>query len=246
MKKFYITALILVVVQLASFASELNLRILRNGQHSVTIYNQTQTNNINYYQFFGLNGSSFLLTVTDQWSNQVLFNNYVQIPQGTVVSAELDQNGNLNILNTQYGNNVPGGTIGTVGNVNYGNQGNNYPGNSGHINHHPNNGYGNGHQGNAPNWNGNNQYFNQFVLQLQQESFDSNRLKDAKNYAKQGWLSAYQVNEIAKTFTFDSNRLDWAKFAYSHCQDKQNYFLLQNTFTFASNYNQLQSYIANQ
>lgn len=169
MKKFYITALLLVVVQLTSFASELNLRVIRNGQHSVTIYNQTQTNNSNYYQFFGLNGSSFLLTVTDQWSNQVLFNNYVQIPQGSIVNAELDLNGNLNILSTQYGNTVPGGTVGTFGNVNYGNSGNNCPGNNNYAHHHPNNGFGNGYYGNNTGWNGNNQYFNQFVQQLQQE-----------------------------------------------------------------------------
>ena len=52
-------------------------------------------------------------------------------------------------------------------------------------------------------------------------------------------MQAQQISEIAATFTFDSYRLDFAKAAYANCYDKANYFLLKNTFTFTSYYNDL-------
>lgn len=251
----------MVVIQLTSFGSEFNLRILRNGKHTVSIYNQTQTNNVNYFQFAGLTGSSFLLTVKDQFTNEVIFNNYVNIPEGSTVNAELDTYNNLNIKNTNYPTNTNNG--GTIGNVNYGGSqngygnngyGNNAYGNDNHCgtNHgnHNNNGNHYGHNNpNNPHYNNNynnNTYFNQFITNLKNEGFDSNRLKSAKAYANANMLSAAQVNEIAKTFTFDSNRLTWAKYAYNKCYDKQNYFLLEDSFTFSSNYNDLLNYISNQ
>ncbi len=116
------------------------------------------------------------------------------------------------------------------------------------------NNYGHNHCGTYPNNQGdgyynqgqntNNQYFNQFVSSLRSESFDSNRLQNAKVYASQRNLSANQIKEIAATFTFDSNRLDWAKAAYNSCYDKGNYFLLRETFTFSSSYSDLQDYIS--
>ncbi|MNY59968.1 hypothetical protein D3C86_1964700 [compost metagenome] len=81
---------------------------------------------------------------------------------------------------------------------------------------------------------------------LRAESFDSNRLKSARAYAAKTNLSAYQVKEIAATFTFDNNRLDWAKTAYKNCYDRENYFLLRDSFTFVSNYNDLQDYVSKQ
>ena len=220
----------MVVIQLPSFGSELKLRILKNGKFTVSIYNQTQTNNVNYFQFAGLTGCSYLLTVQDQFSHQTVFSNYVQIPEGTLVNAELDGNGTLNIRSTEqlFGSN-PGNGNNSVGNVNY--NGNHHGGN-----HH---GYGN------PQMN-NNLYFQQFLVQLQNESFDSNRLNNALAYVSMNPVSTTQIREISKTFTFDSNRLDFAKRAYQSCYDKQNYFLLRDSFTFDSNYNSLMHYISHQ
>lgn len=248
----------MVGVQLTSFGSEFNLRVLRNGKHTVSIYNQTQENNINYFKFAGLTGNSFLLTVKDQFTNQVIFNNYVQIPEGSAVNAELDLNNNLNILTTNYPNTGYNGTVGTVnyGGSAYGNTSGtygNYPSNNNHCGTNYGNGNGHDHHGNSHHSNtsynnnyGNSTYFNQLLVNLNNEGFDSNRLKSAKAYANANMLSANQINEIAKTFTFDSNRLSWAKYAYQKCYDKQNYFLLQNSFMFSSNYNELLDYISNQ
>lgn len=246
MKKIYFTfALVLVTCTLAH-ASELVLRVNRQGQFIVSASSQTQTNNINTFQFYNLYAGNTQVKVVDKMNGQVVFKNNLNIPHNTQLVAELDMYGTLTIVASNPMGYTNGGWNGNgnVGNVNYGNNGNGYYGG----------GYQNNHCGTYPNYQGdgyynqgqaaNNQYFSQFLSSLRSESFDSNRLQNAKVYASKTNLSASQIKDIAATFTFDSNRLDWAKAAYSSCYDKGNYFLLRETFTFSSNYSDLQDYIS--
>lgn len=248
MKNLYFTFALVLIGSTLAHGSELILRVNRNGQHIVSASNQTQTNNYNTYQFYNLLGGNTQVKVVDKYNGQVIFKNNLVIPDGYQVTAELDAYGNLTITGNNPIQNTNGGWTGgnggNVGTINYGNNGN---GNHGHGNHcgttYPN--YPNGGNGGyypAPNTNA--VYFSQFVSSLKAESFDSNRLQNAKVYASKANLSASQIKEIAATFTFDSNRLDWAKSAYSACYDKGNYFLLRDTFTFSSNYSALQDYIS--
>lgn len=85
--------------------------------------------------------------------------------------------------------------------------------------------------------------FNQIIAVFRAESFDSNRLKSATLFAKQQPLKVVQIKQITDLFTFDSNRLKFAKSAYQNCIDKQNYILLRSSFDFASNFNDLLDYI---
>lgn len=251
MKNLYFTFALVLIGSTLAHGSELILRVNRNGQHIVSASNQTQTNNYNTYQFYNLLGGNTQVKVVDKYNGQVIFKNNLLIPEGYQVIAELDAYGNMTITgnNPIVTNNNGGwtGNGGNVGTINYGNG--NVNGNHGHGNHcgttYPN--YPNGNNGNGwnnPGPNNNAVYFSQFVSSLKAESFDSNRLQNAKVYAAKTNLSASQIKEIAATFTFDSNRLDWAKAAYGACYDKGNYFLLRDTFTFASNYSALQDYIS--
>lgn len=238
MKKIYFTfALVLLSCTLAQ-ASELILRVHRKGQHIVSASNQTQTNNYNTYQFYNLYGGNTQVKVVDKWSGQVIFKNNVNIPDGVQLVADLDSYGNMTIVENNPMAGSDNGWGGNVGSVNYGQTGN---GGHDHCGTYPNGG-GYYNQGQ----NVNNVYFNQFLASLKSESFDSNRLKNAKVYASNMSLSANQVKEIAATFTFDSNRLEWAKVAYNTCYDKGNYFLLRDAFTFSSSYSDLQDFISNQ
>lgn len=253
MKKIYFTfALVLFACTLAH-ASEFILRINRKGTFIVSASSQTQTNNVNTYQFYNLYGGTTQVRVVDKQTGQVIFKNNLNIPDGVQVVAELDYYGTMTILaNNPLGyTNGNGGWNDNIGTVNYGNGNNGYYGGS--YPNYPNNGnhcgtpYPGTYQGDGYYNQGqgaNNQYFNQFVASLKAESFDSNRLQNAKVYASKMNLSAKQIKEIAATFTFDSNRLDWAKAAYSSCYDKENYFLLRETFTFSSSYSDLQDYIS--
>ena len=78
---------------------------------------------------------------------------------------------------------------------------------------------------------------------LKDDSFDSGKLDKAKKYIDKTTLSASQITEINTKFSFDASKLEWAKYAYSKCYDKQNYFLLKPSFTFSTSYSDLEDYI---
>lgn len=67
----------------------------------------------------------------------------------------------------------------------------------------------------------------------------------AKDYVSRGGASAHEIAQMSKHFSFDSHRLEFAKFAYKYCYDKRNYYLLRDTFSFSSNYNNLLDYTRN-
>lgn len=230
MKKLYTLGVILLLTQ-ATFAGELFIRVMRQGYFNATVSNQAQSNNVGIFRFFELPGGSTWIRITDQNGNLV-FNTSYYVGNNQRVIAEVNSYGNLNIIETQvinttwYNSSYPQQPV-------YGNPYPNY-GNPGFPN---NGGYGNGTDQAA---------FQQFLSMLDQESFDSNKLTTAKGYADKTQLSAQQIADIAKKFTFDSNRLEWAKHAYARCYDKANYFLLKPTFSFSSSYNDLQTYINGQ
>jgi hypothetical protein len=56
-------------------------------------------------------------------------------------------------------------------------------------------------------------------------------------------LSTDQIIEIVNLFSFEENKLDYAKFAYSKCVDKNNYFIVNDAFSFSSSTDELTEYI---
>ena len=84
-----------------------------------------------------------------------------------------------------------------------------------------------------------------YTLQsIKNKSFDSERLKIAKHAAATRSLVSSEVVEIAKLFTFESTRLDFAKYAYEYTIDKKNYVIVYDAFQFSSSTSELQDYIA--
>lgn len=83
------------------------------------------------------------------------------------------------------------------------------------------------------------------LTSIKNQSFDSERLKIAKNTAKQLNLTSAEVLEITKLFSFESSRLDFAKYAYDYTTDKTNYNIVLSAFQFSSSTSELQDYIAN-
>ena len=75
------------------------------------------------------------------------------------------------------------------------------------------------------------------------QSFDETKLSTAKQIVGANCLSAGQITEVCKQFSFEDNKLAFAKFAYDHCTDPQNYFKVNNVFTFSSNTDELNKYI---
>ncbi len=78
---------------------------------------------------------------------------------------------------------------------------------------------------------------------LDNTSFDSNRVKIAKQAIAANYVRSWQVKELLSHFSFESNRLELAKFAYPYTLDKQNYFMVNDGFRFSSSSERLNRHI---
>jgi len=75
------------------------------------------------------------------------------------------------------------------------------------------------------------------------KSFDESRLTIAKQIIGSNCLLCSQIKELLELMSFESTKLDLAKFAWHHTLDKGNYYLLNDAFTFESSISELNKYI---
>ncbi len=66
------------------------------------------------------------------------------------------------------------------------------------------------------------------------KTFDSDQAIVAKQGCKNGCMSAEQITGVMKVMKFDSARLEFAKYAYPFCVDKNNYYQVNDAFTHSS------------
>lgn len=144
-----------------------------------------------------------------------------------------------------HGNNYPGGNQG--GNYggnqggNYGgNQGGNYGGNQG-GNHGGNQG---GNHG-GPNLCMPTNDFNTALNSIRSDNFESGKLNKAKQIVSRNRMCTAQIIQIVRLFSFESNKLEFAKYAYQYCNDKNNYFQVTDAFSFQSSKDDLLRFIRN-
>lgn len=78
---------------------------------------------------------------------------------------------------------------------------------------------------------------------IKAKSFDDSKLTMAKQIIGSNCMLSSQIKELMLLLTFESNRLDLAKFAWHHNLDKGNYFKLNDAFTFESSIDELNQYI---
>lgn len=185
-------------------------------------------------------------------------NNSTTVVKGSNGSNETKDNGH-------GGNGGHGNNNGGHGNNN-GGHGNNGHGNGGHgnggygNNNHGNGGYGNGGYGNNGYWN--NGYgptdnprchfpmqqndFNSLRSQVRARYFDSSRMTVAKQACRYNCMTSDQIRDLCKEFAYESNRLDFAKYAFEYCYDRYRYYIVGQAFTYSSSVDQLNRYITNQ
>ena len=75
------------------------------------------------------------------------------------------------------------------------------------------------------------------------QSFKDEQLKVAKQILNTNCMSTQQVKEIMAIFTFEDTKLDWAEYAYGKTTDPNNYYQLNDGFTFSDSVDKLNSYI---
>ena len=78
---------------------------------------------------------------------------------------------------------------------------------------------------------------------INDESFDSSKLSLAEQVVSMNPMSASQILGICKLFSFESNKLEFAKYAYEFCVDRNKYFLLNEAFTYESSKRELSEFI---
>ena len=86
--------------------------------------------------------------------------------------------------------------------------------------------------------------FMQFKNSIENKSFESSKLQTAKQALAQNYFTSAQIADLLSVFSFESSKVDFTKNAYGRVIDKQNYYLVNNAFSFESSIQDLNQYIA--
>lgn len=78
---------------------------------------------------------------------------------------------------------------------------------------------------------------------VEKQSFSDTRMRTANQFTRANCLSVKQIREVMDLFSFEKDKLTYAKFAYDFCVDKNNYFQLGDAFSFSSSVNELNDFI---
>jgi Domain of unknown function (DUF4476) len=125
------------------------------------------------------------------------------------------------------------------GNNNNSPNNNNYPNN--YPNNFPNNGgnYGYGYGGNLVDDN----TLQSIIQTMKNATFEEKMIDVGKTALKDRALKTNQVHQMLELFSFEANKLEFAKFCYDKTIDKNNYYTLYNDFAFSNYSSQLDKYI---
>ncbi len=162
-------------------------------------------------------------------NTQLLFNQMVYMPKAVDMNAIVNQCGVFQVMAI-----VPHNIAVVYNNQGYNNYNNGYIGNGNNANFNTNN------------YSNNNLNANDFAAlraTLVNQNFDDTRLTIAKQALQNRMLSSNQVAELMRLFTFESSKLDFAKYAYKNTYDKERYFVINNEFTFSSSTDDLNNFI---
>lgn len=85
--------------------------------------------------------------------------------------------------------------------------------------------------------------FERFKQSLNNEGFDNTRLSIAKQVISTNYFTSKQAKEIVELFTYESSKVEIAKFTYKYTLDKGSYFLVNDAFTYSSSKQELMEYI---
>ncbi|MGD1847845.1 MAG: DUF4476 domain-containing protein [Salibacteraceae bacterium] len=81
------------------------------------------------------------------------------------------------------------------------------------------------------------------LFSMQNTAFDNSRVSIARQAISAHGISSDQVLQLMQQLTFERSRLELAKFAYQFTVDPNNYFVVNNGFTFNSSIRELDRFI---
>jgi len=85
--------------------------------------------------------------------------------------------------------------------------------------------------------------FNNFLNTIRKQSFEKDKDQQIRTYMKNVFLTTSQITQVIKLLTYDSSRLDIAKFLFNRCVNKQNYSEIANELQFSSSKTELNDYV---
>ncbi len=91
--------------------------------------------------------------------------------------------------------------------------------------------------------NGYNNQYEDLIYQLRNTSFESDKLIVAKQAVRGQGYNADQIAGIMMEFSYESSRLEFAKFSYGFCVDPHNYYQVNSAFQYSSSISELESFI---
>jgi hypothetical protein len=85
--------------------------------------------------------------------------------------------------------------------------------------------------------------FGSMKSSISSKSFEDSKVTIAKQILNDNCLSAAQVRELMNLFTYEESKLDIAKYAYRRTVDPNNYYKVNDAFTFETSIDDLNAYI---
>jgi hypothetical protein len=85
--------------------------------------------------------------------------------------------------------------------------------------------------------------FSNIKSNLGKQAFEETRLKMLKDIMKRNCFNSAQIKEIMEQFSFEKNKLEVAKYGFDFCTDKNNYYILNEGFSFSSSVDELSNYL---
>lgn len=89
----------------------------------------------------------------------------------------------------------------------------------------------------------NSREFDQVKESIRKEWFENNRLTSTKVIIDKNNFTAQQIKDLALLFSFENNKLEIAKYAYRKTVDKQNYYIVNDAFSFSNSRDELARFI---
>ena len=85
--------------------------------------------------------------------------------------------------------------------------------------------------------------FDEAKKSIASKSFSDTKMELAKQVTKANCLLASQVRQLMSLFSFESQKLEFAKFAYDYTYDRGNYYTINDEFGFESSIRELAKFL---
>ena len=216
--------------------SDLTVQLEKNGLFTVVVNGQRQASNSNVFRFNRMAPGIHRIQVlrNNYWgSPAVVYSGKIRVPRSSRVKATLTNRNQMRVSFRPLA----------------------------HNGHHQNGGFGIVTSGTAPGYGYHNTQpvvcappapvhfgmapfqFNRTREMMEDVPFDDDKLMIARQAIRLNGISAQQLLSLLRIMTFDSNKLQLAKFAYKFVSDPENYFILNDAFTFSSSIRELDNFI---